>query len=154
MTNYISNATIPDGTQVPFGGRIANGEWVQKRMSLSLSSGYSDGDDIAIDLSSYLPDADSDFEIMVTSTGYTGTASGNSTGVQVTSDYYTGFPSARLWRTTTRTANVNSRDSGSARIVIPASSQRLIVQIRDTSGTTGALSGNISGYRRIGTNND
>lgn len=154
MTNYISKVTLPNGTQVPFGGKIANGKWIQKRLSLSLSSGYANGDDIPFDLSSYLPDANSDFEIMVSCIGYTGTASGNSTGVQVTSDYYTGFPSTRLWRTNTRTANLNSRDCGSARIIIPASSQRLIIQIRDTSGTTGSLSGNISGYRRIGTNND
>ena len=153
MTNYISKVTLPDGTQVPFGGKIANGKWVQKRVSLGLSSGYSDGDDVSIDLSTYLPDADSDFEIMVSCIGYTGTASGNSTGIQFHTSYY-GNSVVRVWRTTTRTANTNARDCGSAIIVVPASNQTLTLRVRDTSGTTGTLSGNISGYRRIGTNND
>lgn len=153
MTNYISKVTLPDGTQVPFGGKIANGKWVQKRVALTLSSGYANGDDIPFDLSSYLPDANSDFEIIVSCIGYTGTASGDSAGVQFYTSYY-GNPAVRVWRTTTRTANTNARDCGSAIIVVPASNQTLTLRVRDTSGTTGTLGGNISGYRRIGTNND
>lgn len=107
-------------------------------------------------LASIIPDDDYDYEVLFEAWANTGTSSGNAVGVilysgTATSGNDTDNFNTRVIRGVTRTSS-NQQYGGCAILPIKASDKKITVKNKDASGTSGNMSLNVRGLRRIGTN--
>lgn len=107
-------------------------------------------------LASIIPDDGYDYEVLFEAWANTGTSSGNAVGVilysgSATSSSHTDNFNTRVIRGNTRTSS-NQQFGGCAMLPIKASDKRITVNNIDGSGTSGNMSLNVRGLRRIGTN--
>ena len=146
MTEYISNITIPNNNKI-IGGNTFDGQWVWQTINI-LASGTSLTANASktIDLSSILPDANYDYEIVLEGLVSTGSTSGNQARLQATAS---GGYRRELGYCVTR-ASSTQMAGNIATIVIKANNHTL--ELKNTAGATGTFGCWIKGYRRIGTN--
>lgn len=123
----------------------ADGQWVANELLLA-ENGTITGANVTYDLSSYLPNDDYSYELLVCAVAVTGAASGNMANVAVNSDLV-----GTMYVTGTQTrASAATRSIGSC--IVPIK-ERKLVQLQGILGTnTGNYSIRLKGYRRIGTN--
>lgn len=133
-------------TDIPFGGNNFNGAWTYQNKSLFSGKTFTTSNN-TYDLSSYLPNDNYIYEVLLQGYTRTGTTSGNS--IQFT-----------IWDVTTNIGRVLtrivSRASSSVidsfNCILPISVGRQIRLDVTTSGTSGSCGMSLSGYRRVGTN--
>lgn len=107
-------------------------------------------------LASIIPDDDYDYEVLFEAWANTGTKSGNAVGVilysgTATSGNDTDNFNTRVIRGVTRTSS-NQQYGGCVILPIKASDKKITVRNSEASGTSGNISLNVRGLRRIGTN--
>jgi hypothetical protein len=124
-----------------------DGQWVsdyqQIASGISGTSTYSND----FDLSSYLPDDEYNYEVMLMAGGRTGTTSGNSIQIWVSSSL---CPSTLIGYGVTRTA---SYVVAGGNIILPVGANRQVtLSLTSTSGTATNIFLQTKAYRRIGTN--
>ena len=107
-------------------------------------------------LANIIPDDDYDYEVLFEAWANTGTSSGNAVGVilfsgTATSSDNTDNFNTRVIRGVTRTSS-NQQFGGCAILPIKASDKKITVRNIEASGTSGNMSLNVRGLRRIGTN--
>ena len=130
----VSNCTVLDGQWIPSSQSIASSVALPKTTELIYS------------LANYLPDDNYKYEVLLTGTIITGTASGNSSILSVRTDAINTI--VYLCQAQTR-ATDSVRAAGTT--ILPVGTGRT-VKVYYSSGNTGTFSLVARGYRRIGTN--
>lgn len=149
MTSVISKIATPNGTQT-IGGDQFDGQWVRSIKTLLSNVSLAASGSQTIDLSTYLPDTQHRWEVIINVIGTTGTTSGNTIRLLVGSGsnengYY------REWGCRTRT-NSSETTGGIASIVINKDDAVLIIQNTDTSSAASGVYVTASYYRCLGWN--
>lgn len=152
MTDYVGNITTRDGSYT-IGGENFDGKWVQEQ--ITVYDGFPSYDSTyTYDLSTYLPDDDCVYEILVDGYGYTGTNDGNNFQIKVNNGSSATHDSACL------VARAISRKQGE----MVESSSNAVIPIRPTDKKVSIFfNGNfkqsvnkssvrIYGYRRVAKN--
>lgn len=154
MTEYINSINVK-GTNIGIGGEIADGQWIQKRMTVFSSTKFTETGEKTYTVSNYLPDNTYYYEVLVTTyntAGNTSIAAGDTSSWWFKLSGFSGTLNGGYGRCTSTSYQIDSKHS-----VIPAkqTSGTLTITVNNTSvGSNG--SGNcgmyLTGYRRLGTN--
>ncbi len=119
------------------------GKWVKSNISLAQAGTYPTTDDVLYSLENYLPNDGYNYEVFLSCSCQTGTATGNYLYVTVSSSILGGI---FICGARTRT---NSNLTGAGNIVLPVGTDRTIT-ISANSGYTGTYNLYVKGYRRLG----
>lgn len=146
MTEYLSNITCPSGTNA-IGGDNFDDTWVINTLNV-LSSGTSLASNATrtVDISSYIPDSNYDYKIIIEGVATTGSTSGNNARLTVTPD---GGQARELGGCITR-ANSTQQATNVATAIVLANKHSLT--FKNIAGQTGTFGAWLRGYRRIGKN--
>ena len=138
----VASCSFPNTTCV-------DGQWVKKSSTLENQVSYAVGTNSKnFDLSSYLPNNNYNYEVMIQAEGNTGGSSGASIILRLSSDIMT--DNMVIYRVVTRASG--SAASGGT-IIIPVGTGRTITRQAEVStAATGKAYLWLKGYRRIGTN--
>ena len=124
----------------------SEGDWVYKTSTLTSYVDYPTSTNTVYDLSDYLPDDNCVYEVIVFAVARTGTRSGNTIGVRVTSSILTNY----IFLTYAQTRN-NAQNRSSNAAVVPIGLDRKLT-LPAVSGTVGDYALYLRGYRRLGLN--
>lgn len=154
--NYIESITTPDGTTVPFGGKITDGQWANKRTTVVSAVQFNDSATTNHDytVSNYLPTNNEWYEILASTYAATGSTSGNQVNWGIfCSPQPLGGVSQQGMYINTRSSSTQIGRSNQLLIGKQDSSGNLKIRIRNY-GTVKTGNNNVyfSGYRRLGTN--
>ncbi len=154
--SYIESITTPDGTTTPFGGKITDGQWANKRTTVISAVQFNDSATTNHDytVTDYLPTNNEWYEILASTYGATGSTSGNvvNWGLYCTSQPLGGVSQQGMY-INTRSSSTQVGRNNQLLIGRQDASGNLVVRIRNY-GTVQTGSNNVyfSGYRRLGTN--
>lgn len=149
-TPLIDTKADVDGSNMVSSVKNFDGQWVHSKSYLISSTTSLDAQTSrSFDLSSYLPNDNYQYEVIVSVTGTTSTTSGQTFNTWFKSDIFTNTYSFVGTRVTTRTAS--SMTSG-ATVAIPVGTGRSIAIYNGSSAAGSITELWLSGYRRIGTN--
>lgn len=126
--------------------KAIDGQWVASPLALAEGTSNPTSTAISYDLSSYLPNDNYNYEVIVAGLVYTGTTSGNAARLTLYTDIIT--TSTYICGCNTRTASTQ-RAYGS--MIMPVGSERTLT-VGTYDSNTGTFHLNLRGYRRIGTN--
>lgn len=144
-TNYISKINTKDGN-IAIGGNNFDGSWVKKNLAICTSTSIANGGSASYNISSYLPNDNDTYEVMVCGWGETGTTSNKSVRFKITSDtdnYIAGV----------RATNGATMPCGGSCIIFLKGSTNTIT-INNSGSQTGTFTCYFRGYRKVGANND
>lgn len=147
MTNYVEKIN-----DISIGGNNFDGQWTYK-YQVAYQGFPTANSTLTYNLSSYLPDDNYDYEVLITGYAYTGTTTDNVIQLKVNSgSTATHNSSCLLAHKVTRTSSFNEGGS-SAVIPIQKSDQKISIYFVGTYRTTSNQTRvELFGYRRVGTN--
>lgn len=154
--NYIESITTPDGTTVPFGGKITDGQWANKRTTVISAVQFNDSATTNHDytVSNYLPTNNEWYEILASTYAATGSTSGNQVNWAIyCNPQPLGGVSQQGMYINTRSASTQIGRINQLLIGRQDNNGNLVVRIRNYGqNQTGNNNVYFSGYRRLGTN--
>ena len=155
-SGYISNIKTSDNTTVPFGGKITDGQWANKRTTVISAVQFNDSATTNHDytVSNYLPTNNEWYEILSTTYAATGSTSGNQVNWAIfCNPQPLGGVSQQGMYINTRSSSTQIGRTNQILIGRQDYNGNLVVRIRNY-GTAQTGSNNVyfSGYRRLGTN--
>lgn len=133
-----------DGTNMIPSVKNFDGQWVVSLLQANSATAIGT---VTIDLSSYLPQDNYNYEVMVNIYLYSNPSSGN-TMMYLNSDI---IDNSDIWYTRVASANANSRTQYN-RFIIPVGSGRWLKRTISEQAATVSCAVTLLGYRRIGTN--
>lgn len=155
-SGYISNIKTSDGITVPFGGKITDGQWANKRTTVVSAVQFNDSAATNHDytVSNYLPTNNEWYEILASTYGATGSTSGNQVNWAIyCNPQPLGGVSQQGMYINTRSSSTQIGRINQLLIGRQDNNGNLVVRIRNY-GTVQTGNNNVyfSGYRRLGTN--
>lgn len=145
MTDYISNIKL-NNEIYQIGGDNFDGQWVKKHTTIVSGTSWKSKTNYNYSLSSYLPDDDYDYEVLLNTSQWTDSTSGHYISIRATGPefYVIGVESK------TRTSS-NRGSRSNFRLLVKADNRTITIQ---NTGSCTASSCNIyaRAYRRIGKN--
>lgn len=145
-TNQISNISANSST-VTIGGNNFNGQWVRKWSTIYDATSMAAKATVALDLSSYLPNDNYNYEVLLDAYARSGEVNGNTVNISIggiTSD-------AVIASTETHSGNNNTKNNiGNLRM--PVGTNRKLNVTNYGNAASGTTNIRLMAYRRIGTN--
>ncbi len=135
-----------DGSNMVASVKNFDGQWVNDALTLVDGGSAPTTDTLVLDVSSYLPNDNYNYEVLVDVRGTTGSTSGNQQTISVYGDALS--RNTCVYRTQTRSSSTVS--VGGSTIVMVGSLRTITVYYY--SSNTGTYNLRVLGYRRIGTN--
>lgn len=147
MTNYVEKIN-----DISIGGNNFDGQWTYK-YQVAYKGFPSSNSTLTYNLSSYLPDDNYDYEVLVGGYAYTGTTTGNVIQLKVNSGSTATHNSSCLLALKVTRTNAFNEGGSSAVIPIQKSDQKISIYFYGTYRTTSNQTRvELFGYRRVGTN--